>query len=104
MCVCPALDKENPMGRDASVHAWLQDKLQQGGATPLLYENVNMSRLGNSDNMPGMPGQVCGLFCCCVLRPPFSFTRNTQTHTHAYGKVGEICEADSGMKRSGSGV
>ena len=38
-----------------------------------------MSRFGNSDNIPGMPGQVC-VFCCLLPQNPLSYT-HTSTHT-----------------------
>lgn len=65
------------------------DMLQQSGATPLPYESVNMSKSGNSDNMLGMPGQVCGIFCCSFPQTPtttFFFTWNMHTLTSRKGR------------------
>lgn len=60
------------------------DMLQQGGAAPRLEENVNLSRLGNLEYMPGMPGQVSGILCLFLpllphTPPPQSISPITHT-------------------------
>lgn len=42
---------------------------------------ANLSRLGNSDDMPGMPGQVFGIFCCLIPLPPHPYPFSPITHT-----------------------
>lgn len=66
---------------DTSLHAWLQTCCSKVGQRLFFGKKVNLNRLGNSGNMPGMPGKYLGFSTspCPSPLPPVHLTHNTHT-------------------------
>lgn len=101
--VCPSHNKENPH-RDTSVHAWLQTSCSKMGPHLYFMRMWAWVDWGIQTTCRGCLGRYVGFSAACFFRPPLLFHPYTRIHTYTDGKEGEICKADNGMKRSGSGV